>query len=1403
MTSIHFVLVSEGFGGHGNCELRGNVIRGILTIWKAYDVKDSESRDGNEPPLTCTHHFFEEKSALTKVLCLSPETLANSPTFISNDNQLCDKLPVNERTLTLTTVQVLSHLGDQQMAKERYAQAYDVYKYALSLINGLILRSESVVRQLTHILHSMGLIKCNTGDIEAGMCLMERCVHIYEESGERDAEYKVARLWLDMGNLYMKQQWNDTSLFVQVMRIVRDEIGHEERQEELATDDVDSDDESDDGEDYWVSTQEAVSCYQMALNILRKLQQQHKYQCGKAEALPEELANLLVDVLAKLGDCSLSAGDYDKGVAYFEEVLGLFQNMLGSTALPTNAHVLSMLGTANFLLRNFPKAVAMYECAHILQQHLYGSEQVGQETLFILTMLGISFYSMKHHTKCISWCLKAYELHSSVFDRAMSSLDDLHKWFVTETLYSLGYSYSTLEFHEKSVQYLLLARRMLQSDENFDIKQLVKILKVIADVYTATNQDDKALKYYEEALQHSASLGDEESATTLKNQLLNRMAGVHVHNKQYNSAANYLEQALGYQKNVQNSIKDDLFAMQKQLATTYALSGDIDRALECYEDCIEDYDDLDNANPLDLARIFSSQATLYHVKACIQDEVTDMLEYLHLADKQYRQAVQYSNGSEEAIQYANYLYQQEAYSDALLVLLPFIHRRAMDKLDLDTHLQYNGLEQAVLPEHLQQEIEDNDEIDINAHVFASFLAVLCYKQLGMAADADSCLVEIMNHVCRASKSGVTNLTIILNVSMLAYAFLELHVYDEAARTFATASKLEPNNVNTYYNGMVCVGLWFYQTLLNGVYTMRKYVMKQQKKRKPRRRRPNAIGKFRHPAPTIPTSTPTSKKRDSGYYDIATPLVEEESPDKSYKIMYPSSPAKRSQSYSTSLSKESQTNKNSIKSSASTTFVGNTKESEHLSKSVNSTSYSSPNLITGSRRSSQFDKSPLSPASEEEWLFEEETIETPNEIINAMKGHDISQSEDILETARRRQQNVRSSTDNQLRDLTDTPQKEVIQEKWQTESIDESEDTAHSILDRLSKQMSSCDSEEVDVNGNSNATYDTKESPGTRERPRSIMKALEEAKSMMDDIQLMSSTLTKLDDVEAMSSTIEQEDQGEENRENTLDILQALADDIDKDLDQISARSQKKRKPSDDQKTPHDLLHSLKKKYASDSPNSTKSATNRDSLFNNTSSGDSDDGSNGSRGTSMLDTVRRRYSYHYGNTNDNDDTMSTSSNYDNTNGNDIPTNEPFYRTTHRSISDYRPHANNNNSPSQRLDRSISSTDRWSNSQSYSPNTSYDNQRADNQTDNYVTNSHRYGRGQGQHVDDDVNHIYDNLSNYNQHNGNHTHGHTESGHRSRSRSKEATSPEEVWQTWETEETVDTPPELLAYLQANARK
>ena len=91
-------------------------------------------------------------------------------------------------------------------------------------------------------------------------------------------------------------------------------------------------------------------------------------------------------------------------------------------------------------------------------------------------------------------------------------------------------------------------------------------------------------------------------------------SGLHVSSKQYTKAAGYLEQALDCQRSVQTAIRGDMLDMMKQLGLTYTLAGDLDRAIECYRDCVDAYHEVSSSPGPALTGTLGSLANLYHVK---------------------------------------------------------------------------------------------------------------------------------------------------------------------------------------------------------------------------------------------------------------------------------------------------------------------------------------------------------------------------------------------------------------------------------------------------------------------------------------------------------------------------------------------------------------------------------------------------------------------------------------------------------------------------------------------------------------------------------------------------------------------------------------------------------------------
>ena len=779
---------------------------GVLRVWRGYNRDSSPDRVIGPYKL----ESYEESSPLTDMAGRNWEAQRRrtSRDMEPTDLALTEGTPITESELNLTLAYALTNMADRLTRHQSPKEATGLFVYALGIFQKVAgdadskSDEQSLRPHIAHIMQSLGSIKCSQGDFVGGSQLMEESISIFGMIKDREADLSTATTWYQLGSAFMAEQWKESTLYEYIMRAVKEVMEKEVKPEtdpsEMPDVDADSDDEDDsEGDSYWVSTQEAIGCFNHALDILRKLNDADKGH-----------HHLYVDVLTKLGDCNIMTGNYENAIKCYEEALYMFKSIIGSATLANNAHVLAMLGTTNFLCGNFSKAASMYECAHMLQQHVYGADESTFEMAFTLSMMGLTFYSMKRYHRSIAWCLKAFELYTLLYKDELMAIKDLQRWFVTESLYIVGYSYSTLSFHEKSLHYLGLSKCLVKNGQDIDVKQCVKILKAMADEYTSLEDNESALSLYNEALELSQALGNESSAAALQNQLLNRMAGVHVNTKEYSTAALYLQQALDYQKNVENSIKDDLVGILRQLGLTYTLSGDVDRAIECYNDCLDAYQEVPTSKKDEMAQLMGTLGTLYHVKACIQDDNEDMENLLTKAERFYQDAMNVDSSSSVCVQYANYLYQQAQAGDALLAMLPVVHSPSAQQQREEPSVTYNGVEHAVLPEHLQQEIDEMDEVTLETRVFSKFLAILCYKQLKLDKDAEDCLVDLFKAVC--------NSDVALNHSILGYAMLEMSLYPEAAECFANAAGLQHDNDLAITNYWISLCLWSYGTMTSSI-----------------------------------------------------------------------------------------------------------------------------------------------------------------------------------------------------------------------------------------------------------------------------------------------------------------------------------------------------------------------------------------------------------------------------------------------------------------------------------------------------------------------------------------------------------------------------------------------------------
>ena len=332
-------------------------------------------------------------------------------------------------------------------------------------------------------------------------------------------------------------------------------------------------------------------------------------------------------------------------------------------------------------------------------------------------------------------------------------------------------------------------------------------------------------------------------------------------------------QALDCQRNVETNIKGDLISIMYQLGNTYTLSGDIDRAIECYNECYEEYQEAHASPGPEMAQTLCNLGSLYHLKGCMQDDNDEMIEYLDSADQYYKDAIAKDKHSAICVHYGNFLYQQEQYAESLEAMLRYVFLHVAPD---DQEIHYNGPEQAVLPEHLLYDLNDIDEVRLDPRVFARFLGILCLRQLGLHADALDCLVAMVRIVGR-TRVGI-------NYSMLGYALIEMGLYPEAAEAFGQAATLQNDDEYCVMNQWLSLGLWVYSVLSKAFHhiwevTTEAYI--------------DLCGPAQTPTPSLPVFLPDVSMdtefrtlpsidtqyrtlRDSGYYDHSEDVTMETS-----------------------------------------------------------------------------------------------------------------------------------------------------------------------------------------------------------------------------------------------------------------------------------------------------------------------------------------------------------------------------------------------------------------------------------------------------------------------------------------------------------------------------------------------
>lgn len=808
---------------------------GVLTLWKGYRNAD---RPNDLPFKRYKLMGYEEVSPLTE---------SNSSTFTDMQPSPLQQITVHPLTvekLYETFAHILILVGEAYRSESNYEVAVDMYKYALGLIYKCPKSNRNGVL-VANVLKTLGIIKSCKGDVVAGCQLLDESMQVFKSLEIKDKGRHISEIWLELGKAYLMEKDHVTSLFGHIMSEVRAELDTEFKPEsfEIPIPEESDDSDSSNGESYSLHVFEAIECLNSAFSELQKL-----------DLSSDEHKCLFIAVLTKLGDCHMVTGNYDKAINNYEEAMGHCKHVGGASTIENNAHLLSMLGICNFLLGNYPKAATMLETASILQQHIYGQEATFG-LVFTFTMLGLSFYKMRQYHKCIIWCIKSNDLNTMLYEEpveeVISTLHFNRAWFIIQTLFTLGYAYYTLNFNEKAIRYLESAQCMVELCQDTDIKQHVKLLKVIADTFVNLDNHENALVIYEKALSIAASIGDEKSSVALQNQLLNCMAGVEVHVKHYSGAAEYLEQALDHQKHVQSNIKGDLIGLQYQLGNTYTMSGDIDKAIDCFEECLETASEMPGSPGKEMVDTYGKLASLYYVKGLMQEDNDYMIELLQTANKHFEHATCLDEKSVWNVHYANFLLQQDRPAEGIELMLKLLFTKPFR---CDKEIGFCGLEQAILPEQLQNEADDLDDFLMDTKVFANFLAILCFRDLGLTKDADDCLINMYKEVLSSSKYT--------SYALMGYAFLETHLCYEAAECFAVAASLCRYNVDiAVMNSCICYCLHAFEVLFKKlVHIVKCFVVP------PCLPKLQSVASFAVSEMQDDQPEKQQKNRDSGYFD---------------------------------------------------------------------------------------------------------------------------------------------------------------------------------------------------------------------------------------------------------------------------------------------------------------------------------------------------------------------------------------------------------------------------------------------------------------------------------------------------------------------------------------------------------
>ncbi|XP_041371338.1 uncharacterized protein LOC121384811 [Gigantopelta aegis] len=751
-------------------------VEGITELVSQAPARLSEESEESEEQLDCPADSESEPSAVV-------------------DEVKVLTSPVLERPIKLTIAKVFHKVVSRLLEENEFQKAELLTEEVLEIVDNIQDGTVRMLRFSAQLMQNIGLLCLRQGDMCKGMINLENALGIFRDLQDHEAHREVSLVLIDIGNAYVFDVLSEDALHNEIINAVREFFERE------ASDDTESGESSPENmRSQELPTpaknvtviNEAIRCYRESLSVL--------------ENSDEKQIHLVAKAVMKLGDCHFVLKEYPEALDCYERAMQYFRASMihGKESLSMNAHVLCMLGVSTFMLHVYPRSAHVFELALMMVRQLQRSHGVTHDSFLralLHSLLGISYYKMKTYHKCVSMCYQAFEIFWNLYEESMPNLTREKFWIICQNLYILGNSYNVLNLQHKAIKYLNVGRELMKMSKVREKRQFMRILQILGDCYFAQYDYKTALVYYNEALEfgdHAAddlahaieqqTISDIEADIALNrasedmalhNQLLSRSADAHISMKQYQNAVHYLEQARDIQDVLEDDIKGDLVSTLYTLGQMHSIAGDVDKAIDSYKESLEVYRELhDGGLGPEMCTSLGNLATMCYVKACICESIDQELEMILAAEQYFQDAIAIEIQQSVCVKYANFLYSQGNYDDAIMYLEDSL-KRGVDPEDI----VFGGLEKVTLPDPLQDEVDAQEEVIMPSTSLARLILILSHKMMHRTKEASNALLDLMEEVY---DSDIPFLW-----SVLGYAMMEMQLFEEAANMFATAHAMDP------------------------------------------------------------------------------------------------------------------------------------------------------------------------------------------------------------------------------------------------------------------------------------------------------------------------------------------------------------------------------------------------------------------------------------------------------------------------------------------------------------------------------------------------------------------------------------------------------------------------------------